>query len=159
MSEEFVETRLKLRRDGGVQSTGFHIRGGPRHTDDTGQQPLKEGMTTEDGIGGALARGGELPESGMSVAWRNQSVIGESAEHLCGRLLAHLKVFGNERRSDPLIVTVAAEGEEILLGRRCECRSPCGCHSPDPTCDDRARRQRRGARRRPHLQPGGVGHS
>jgi len=53
-------------------------------------------MSSEDGIGGALARGGELPKSRMSAARCDQSVIGESAEHLSGRLLAHLKVLGNE---------------------------------------------------------------
>jgi hypothetical protein len=32
----------------------------------------------------------------MSTARRDQSVISESAEHLSGRLLAHLKIFGDE---------------------------------------------------------------
>jgi hypothetical protein len=53
-------------------------------------------MSAEDGIGGTLARGGEFPKPRMSAARSDQSVIGESAEHLGGRLLAHLKVLGNE---------------------------------------------------------------
>ena len=32
----------------------------------------------------------------MSAARRDQSVIGESAEHLSGRLLADLEVLGDE---------------------------------------------------------------
>jgi hypothetical protein len=32
----------------------------------------------------------------MSGAWCDQSVVGESAEHLSSRLLAHLKVLGDK---------------------------------------------------------------
>jgi hypothetical protein len=32
----------------------------------------------------------------MSAARHDQSVIGESAEHLSGRLLAHFKILGDE---------------------------------------------------------------
>jgi hypothetical protein len=32
----------------------------------------------------------------MSAARRDESILGESAEHFGGRLLAHLKILGDE---------------------------------------------------------------
>ena len=96
MAEHLIEARLKFGRDRRVQPPRLHISRRPRHADDTRQQPLQERVSAEDGIGGALARGGELPEPRMSAARRDQSIVGESAEHFRSRLLADLEVLGDE---------------------------------------------------------------
>ena len=96
MSEHLIETLLKRRRDHRVQAACLCVRSRPRESNNTGEQPLKEGVSLKDCIGRSLARRGELPESRMPGASCNQLVIGEALEHLRSRLLAHFKVFCNQ---------------------------------------------------------------
>ena len=56
MTEHLVEPGLDPRRDGALESHRLVVRFGPAEPDDGGQQPLEQGVPSEDAVGGGPAR-------------------------------------------------------------------------------------------------------
>ena len=119
VTEHLVEAGLDAGRDRTLETHRLVVGFGPAEPDDRGQQPLEQGVTPEDPVGGRSAGRGQAQVAALGVL--DEAVGDQPPEHLARGLGRDPKVAGDLGGRDLTGLVGAAhdpQREQVLLGRR-----------------------------------------